>query len=410
MPRFSGQGGIASLANRRVLDRLRDALAALPQPWIVLANRRRSGADGPPWVRYIVLHPSKGIALVDLDPTELAVAPLEDFFVHTGLAALQSGALPIVAATMPMNETADVADLLETTFLGSRCQITNPNWCEAVVDLLLATPELMLMQLPRASAKAAQPQPEFPLPASFDAAPEPPLVPLQRVAAAVGDMTPASQTEEPALLASGFDAPSAPREAASSDEHWLLGPQAMPPRATWRSWPTSPVTVAVALLALGAVVLVSWQASPPTREQAAHSAPVKVASTVAAPAKAMQPATAIASAQLPPAADTRSQTAPTPASGASAVTAPVAAPLPLNRVPARPPKRPVVRRQPVEHYVRPPVQSAPPPPPQLASAAVAPPAACADVLHPDLPGGWQYRGPPVPGCLPIRFFGFVGMR
>ncbi|MGH7170531.1 MAG: hypothetical protein ACRELG_09670, partial [Gemmataceae bacterium] len=46
---------------------LHDALAALPEPWTVLANRRRSGAEGPPWVRYVVLHPAKGIALVDVD-------------------------------------------------------------------------------------------------------------------------------------------------------------------------------------------------------------------------------------------------------------------------------------------------------------------------------------------------------
>ncbi|GEM_PF-2371186 len=29
-------------------------------------------------------------------------------------------------------------------------------------------------------------------------------------------------------------------------------------------------------------------------------------------------------------------------------------------------------------------------------------ARCADVLHPTRPGGWDYHGPPVPGCLPVR--------
>ena len=29
---------------------------------------------------------------------------------------------------------------------------------------------------------------------------------------------------------------------------------------------------------------------------------------------------------------------------------------------------------------------------------------CGDVLHPDLPGGVDYRGPPVPGCLPVRLW------
>ena len=29
---------------------------------------------------------------------------------------------------------------------------------------------------------------------------------------------------------------------------------------------------------------------------------------------------------------------------------------------------------------------------------------CGDVLHPTLPGGTDYRGPPVPGCLPVRLW------
>ena len=29
---------------------------------------------------------------------------------------------------------------------------------------------------------------------------------------------------------------------------------------------------------------------------------------------------------------------------------------------------------------------------------------CGDVLHPNLPGGVDYRGPPVPGCLPVRLW------
>ncbi|MGH6996295.1 MAG: hypothetical protein ACREES_11395 [Stellaceae bacterium] len=29
---------------------------------------------------------------------------------------------------------------------------------------------------------------------------------------------------------------------------------------------------------------------------------------------------------------------------------------------------------------------------------------CGDVLHPTRPGGVDYRGPPVPGCLPVRLW------
>ncbi|HYL49890.1 MAG TPA: hypothetical protein VET84_11025 [Stellaceae bacterium] len=40
------------------------------------------------------------------------------------------------------------------------------------------------------------------------------------------------------------------------------------------------------------------------------------------------------------------------------------------------------------------------------AAPAAPPAhvRCGDVLHPTLPGGVDYHGPPVPGCLPVRLW------
>ena len=414
-PRFSGQSRIGSLVNRRAVEWLRDALAALPEPWIVLANRRRSGAEGPPWVRYIALHPGKGIALVDIDPTELAVAPLEDFFEHTGLAALQTGALPVVAVTAPTDGTAAAADLLDAAFAGSCCRLTNPNWCEAVVELLLATPELKLMRLLQAPADSAQPEPEpvlaTPSYAPPDSSLEPPPVLSRRVAQADGDTASALQTEEPALLAAGFAASAVRRAAPPRDERWLLGSQAMPQRATWRNWSTSPVTVAVALLALGAVALVSREASRPTHEAAALSAPATIAAAAPAPvpANAAPPAMAVASAQLPPADDAGAPAAPASDVSAPAVAAPAVTAPPNPTAAVRPPKRPVARRQAPAHVVRRPIQPAQPAPhPQRVASAGAP--VCADVVHPDLPGGWQYHGPPVPGCLPIRFFGFIGMR
>src|SRR5579883_2768218 len=123
--RFSGGRRVAPLAERRVAAQLREALAALTAPWIVLANRRASGADGPPWVRFIALHPAKGIALVDTSAAEAAIAPLEDFLARTGFPALQPGALPIVPVAIGPDEIGTVAEIVESVFAQAQPSIGN---------------------------------------------------------------------------------------------------------------------------------------------------------------------------------------------------------------------------------------------------------------------------------------------
>ncbi|HEV2265264.1 MAG TPA: hypothetical protein VGR79_12115 [Stellaceae bacterium] len=162
---FSGHQRVAPLAERRVATQLREALATLPAPWVVLANRRASGADGPPWVRFLALHPAKGIALVDTSAAEAAKAPLEDFLARTGFPALQPGALPIVPVAIGPDEVAAVADILESVFAQGQPAIGNPNWCDAVVELLRAAPDLMLSPLRHSVrqpvATATQTEPSF---------------------------------------------------------------------------------------------------------------------------------------------------------------------------------------------------------------------------------------------------------
>src|SRR5579872_1750983 len=162
---FSGPQRVAPLAERRLAAQLREALATLPAPWIVLANRRASGADGPPWVRFVALHPAKGIALVDTAAAEAALAPLEDFLARTGFPALQPGALPIVPVAIGPNEIGTIADIMENSFAAGQPAIGNPNWCDAVVELLLAAPDLMLSPLRRSAqrpaTKPSQTEPSF---------------------------------------------------------------------------------------------------------------------------------------------------------------------------------------------------------------------------------------------------------
>lgn len=363
---ISEQDRLPDPVNAHLVERLRAELAALAEPWVVLASRRMCGADGPPWVRYIVLHRDKGIALVDTDDAAPAIAPLDDFLWHTGFAALQGDALCIVAVTITAETSGTIVDQITAAFGGSPCGLANPNWCEAVVDLLLATPDLMLMRLrPSAPTVVAAPAASW----RNDAVHEP-------------------QAEFP------------PTElSAPLRERWPSTPESMPPPPTWRNWPISPVAAAMALLALGTVVLVARQASPPANETVRAQPPAVVAS--AAPPTATVPSPR-ATAAIPP-------LAAAPASAPPVDTAVAKIPPIRNPAVALPKKAPphAAIAHEAGRSVVPPTSAAPSR--QVASANTTR-AVCADVLHPDLPGGWQYRGPPVPKCLPIRFFGLIGIR
>lgn len=201
---LSGHQRVMPLAERRLAAQLREALGTLPSPWIVLANRRASGADGPPWVRFVALHPAKGIALVDTTAAEAALAPLEDFLARTGFPALQPGALPIVPVAIGPSEIGAIADMVDSAFPQGQPAIGNPNWCDAVVELLLAAPDLMLSPLrhgaQRPAAKPSQAEPSFrPAPQTARAEParpsQPPRVEPAQSAAAAPSRAPTAEAE-----------------------------------------------------------------------------------------------------------------------------------------------------------------------------------------------------------------------
>ena len=372
----SEQDRFANPGDSHLVGWLRTALGALVEPWTVLATRRASSSDGPPWVRYVVLHPDKGIALVDTDDAGPAVAPLDDFLWHTGFAALQDGALCIVAVTITAKTSDSIVDQINAAFGGSPCGLANPNWCEAIVDLLLATPELMLARL-RPSAPVPEPVP----------APEAIVVP----AGPSGDQIEIRKppVESPAVTL-----------AARAREHRPVTPESIPPQRTWRSWPIAPVAAGMALVALGAVALVSHQASlagdqiantPPTASVASAATPIATTPSPGTPA--VLPPTPVSA--PPPAPSGNGASADIPPVRTAMVVLPK--PIPPRPTVAHQVRRPVASGAPSQHVT------------QVASANTTR-AVCADVLHPNLPGGWEYHGPPVPQCLPIRFFGLVGMR
>lgn len=148
------------------LKRLQAALADLPPPWRVLRNRRPGSEQGPPWVKFLAFHPEKGIALIDMPPAdpEAAIDPLDAFLARTGLDAFTRGDPPIIALAVGGDESEELAKRLDAAFAAQApCGIHNTDWTDAVIELLLSTPALLLSPLTKAAARpapVAPPQPE----------------------------------------------------------------------------------------------------------------------------------------------------------------------------------------------------------------------------------------------------------
>ena len=143
-----------AMSAARAADALESALSELPAPWRVLRNRLVNSSDGPPWVKFIALHPAKGVALIDLPPgrPDLAIAPLDEFLARTGYAAFARGDPPIIALVADEPDAAAIGNRLEAAFdAAPRCGIENANWTEALIELLMSTPSLHLTPLARTS-------------------------------------------------------------------------------------------------------------------------------------------------------------------------------------------------------------------------------------------------------------------
>jgi hypothetical protein len=146
--------------------------------------------DGPPWVKYIALHPEKGIALIDLLPAqpETAVAPLEEFLARTGFGAFSRGDPPIVAVALAADDIATVGEQIDEAFgQAPSCGIKNTNWPAAIAELLMSTQGLLLTQLENAAVASAQ---KIPLPPVKDRPRDAPTAPRKIDAAAIASAPP----------------------------------------------------------------------------------------------------------------------------------------------------------------------------------------------------------------------------
>ncbi len=142
----------APLADPKTVYELEAALAELPPAWLILCNRH--AVDGPPWVKFIALHPRKGVALIDVEPAqpETAIAPLEEFLARKGFAPFTSGDPPIVALALAKDDIAAIEDRVAGAFAEAPpCGIESALWIETVTELLMSTQGILLTRLKRAS-------------------------------------------------------------------------------------------------------------------------------------------------------------------------------------------------------------------------------------------------------------------
>ena len=272
--------------------RLQAELAALPPEWIVLRNRRIGTDKGPPWVKFIALHPAKGIVLIDLPPADpsVAVEPLDEFLARTGYGAFSAGDPPIVAVALSAEEAAETATRLDQAFAETvPCGIKNANWTEAVADLLVSTPGLMLTRIAPVAAAAVTDPPALP---NDDAAPmKPPPSPQPGVTSQSAPAVQIPVPSEPVARAAA---------QASANTNERPAPFEMGPgKSVWLA--ASVCAIAIVVGAIG-LVYTDWQMGrPPTvAELSPPSPPPQADIVMPAEEVAAVPPVAMADASVPP--------------------------------------------------------------------------------------------------------------
>jgi hypothetical protein len=144
---------------------LAETLAALPEEWVLL--RRRQIGDAA--VDAVLVHPNVGVALIHLGPEapEAARAELAAWLERERFPQFFEGDLPIVAIGVEADEIAAVGERLEAAFAAAApLGIGDPDWADAVVELLLVPSDV---QMTPTSAFAASPE----SPMATEAPPEP---------------------------------------------------------------------------------------------------------------------------------------------------------------------------------------------------------------------------------------------
>jgi hypothetical protein len=146
---------------------LAGTLAALPEEWTVLRARRigDAAADG------VLVHPGVGVALIDLapEPPEAARAALQGRLERERFSQFFPGELPIVAVGVTEQELESIGEKLQAAFEAApSLDIADPDWADAVIELLLQPEDMAMTPVGAATA----PEPTIPAPASPRAGPQ----------------------------------------------------------------------------------------------------------------------------------------------------------------------------------------------------------------------------------------------
>ena len=308
-------------------------LAGLPDEWMVVSDC--AIGDGP-MVAFVLLHPAIGLALVDCTPQRPADAIpfLEEALTHERFDDLYPGTLPIAAVQLAPDEIAAVGDRLAEGFDAlPACSIADPDWCRALVDLLLAASEVAMTPI---------------RPPEDDSLRIPPL----RTVAAAPARSPAAETSEipPEIVA--IVAPVQNATATGSPHLDLGGSGRMPlstlaaPGPRYRGVLGLSMVVAVlALLVLGGAYLLQTKPALLARLGFGAAPTTPTAASSVAPTMQTPPASPVASvpATPQPVAPLPKIAAPTPVPPTPVIQRP-ASPAPATPAPAKP--APVVTLKP----------------------------------------------------------------
>src|SRR5690348_14946991 len=133
---------------------LAGTLAALPDPWTLLRERRIGGDRAEP-IEVVLIHPEIGVALVDEAPRDPARAAhrLRDYLDEQRFGEFFPGELPIVALSVAADEFDTLGERLAAAFEAApRLSIADADWADAVIELLMVPDDLAMAPVGDAEA------------------------------------------------------------------------------------------------------------------------------------------------------------------------------------------------------------------------------------------------------------------
>jgi hypothetical protein len=141
---------------------LAGTLASLPQEWTALCDPNLEGAV----VDAVLVHPEMGVALVSLAPAApgAAAATLRERLEHEHFGEFFPGTLPVVVLGSTPRDIPEIEKRLADAFRQApRLAITDRDWADAVVALLLESSDLEMAPVRQFAAFPREP-PELPEP------------------------------------------------------------------------------------------------------------------------------------------------------------------------------------------------------------------------------------------------------